>query len=178
MAISFRSVLKAFRVRAGIPLAYNYPNNTNADLSCDSDGNLFVSLASAILPTPGAALPYSASFSSGAMVTDYVPVLGGPFGVAPAVALQYVQAHAAVPNTYLMVFNSVLIPVDGTLPLYAWPVPTTGYQLQVGWPYGLRVGTGGGGGPTVNLHFVFSATSGVLTSGPLGFLQGVFSLGP
>lgn len=168
----FRKLLSLCRtvVAANMPppVAFN-AGNSNGDLSCDENGALWVHA----VPGSGGgsgSLANSLSFSSLDAGTGFV---GSYEARSDAdigqVALQSVQAHAAV-QCYLQLFTHDA-PTDGEFAMYEWPCPYPGgVSQEFGYPWGLRMLHAQKG-----LTFVFSSTPGVLTSGPLGAVQGIFT---
>lgn len=165
----FSSVLKAFRVVATMPAGLNYVANTPADLSCDEDGALWVRVSGGGGGGSGS-LANSTTFSSMAdelaLVGIYVARTEVSTGVA---ALQSVQAHAAE-FCYLQLFSQDA-PGDTDIPVMEWACPYPGgVSQEFGYPWGLRIPASEPG-----ITFAFSSTPGILTLGPMGVVQGIYT---
>ena len=164
----FRRLLSAFRVVTSMPPVssfYGTPGAVipNGDLSCDQYGALWVRSTSGGGVSPS--YPNSASFTSGAMVQQYVARAGD----TPNAALQSVQAHAAS-RCYLQLFSTDVVNAGDT-PLYEWACPFDGGVNEAfNFPWGLNVSA-----DDKALVFAFSSTPGILTLAPYGWVQGVYT---
>lgn len=131
MALSFQSILRAFRVR-GAATSFGYPTNSNADLSCDEDGNLYVRQA-----TPPAAIEwtqknYGSSFAlraSAGLVTQV-----GGYNDSGTSAYLLLFDTAAVPAPATVPMQSFLVPANST---FGWTPTLNGRRLTNGLCYGV-----------------------------------------
>lgn len=115
MSNVFASLLKAFRVRSspsGFPGGAQHINNSNADLSCDEQGNLWV--REAIGPSSGGlGFTYQAVPGDDAAVIQAVPaILTQIGGFNDSAATMYVQVH-----------NRIIVPIIGDAPVMTFLVP-------------------------------------------------------
>lgn len=169
----FASLLKAFRVVPAMPPAtpfYQPASGGNADLSCDEYGALWVRTTAGGGGGGSGSLANSSSFSSVGQGVGLVSIyVARPDVSVGEVALQSVQAYASQ-SCYLQMF-AVDTPVDLDTPLYEWSCPyPASVSQEFGFPWGLRVPSAATG-----MTFAFSSTPGVLSLGPVGSVQGIFT---
>ncbi len=142
MSERFSSVLKAFRVRLTAIGENLYPNpQTNADLSCDNSGNLWV--REAIGPSSGSGAS-GTGWTFQAVPADDAAIIKA----VPAILTQIGGFNDSAGSIYVQLFNRITVPVTAvTTPIMTWQVPSLasfswtpskgGRQFSTGISYGV-----------------------------------------